>query len=136
MNAQGRNVILVSFLIQKHISKLHSSIHLEELFTQIWEEPWFNALPKGGRFTVEMQNLPRFVLKKAELRTLGCVSENNFIVCLQQIRNKLCSMSYLHEFDSYCGLMSDWYLKLRLCTASTEVPELCLSWFTRGIPEV
>lgn len=34
----GRNVILVRFLIQKHISKLQSSAHLEELFIQLLEE--------------------------------------------------------------------------------------------------
>lgn len=53
MNAQGRNVILVRFLIQKHISKLHSSTHLEELFTQLQEELRFNAHQNGGSFVVE-----------------------------------------------------------------------------------
>lgn len=41
MNAQARNVILVRFLIQKHISKPHSSTHLEELY------------PALGRATVQ-----------------------------------------------------------------------------------
>lgn len=75
MNAQGRNVILVRFLIQKHISKLHSSTHLEELFTQLQEELRFNAHQNGGSFVVETQHLVQSSQGQTWAKALGVSME-------------------------------------------------------------
>lgn len=136
MNAQGINVILVRFLIQKHISKLHSSIHLEgafQGFTKTQKEVSFNAHQNGGSLMVETQNKIQSSQGQTQATSLGCLSgKKKKIIFYQQ------NQIYIY-FVSCCTYLNltvknlQSYLKIRHPTPSTEVPKLYQGLTTRGI---